>query len=375
MRLHIYHGLDDEEIPKDVTHVIVDSSVTVIKEGAFYRCHKYLVSVIMGDDVKRIEEAAFFKCWALRFIRLSRTLEYIGDEAFRDCESLEALFLSSTIKKIEHQAFYCCQSLRLIILPHDIDVDNVGMRIIDETAILRQIAENAGVAYEWNDNGDVTDESVRRVKECLFHHMDEWPFHKLCYDSSVATKHINEYLKQNGADAALAIDSIHGMTPLHILSMNPHTPVDTILTLLEANINVANVEDNRGKTSLFYALHYNPCAFVRMYSYLREHTIDIGIDIQSWRVDWGFSWCPTLQFLRDINELNDPGCTALNVLVKNPFVPATVIAAFLELEMEAAFWPDNGGLLPLDHAKECNVGGLVSMIVVLCNHRYSVASI
>eukprot|EP00554_Chaetoceros_debilis_P012065 CAMPEP_0194119548 /NCGR_PEP_ID=MMETSP0150-20130528/39903_1 /TAXON_ID=122233 /ORGANISM="Chaetoceros debilis, Strain MM31A-1" /LENGTH=42 /DNA_ID= /DNA_START= /DNA_END= /DNA_ORIENTATION= len=35
MILHIYHGLDNEEVPEDVTHVIVDSSVTVIKENAF----------------------------------------------------------------------------------------------------------------------------------------------------------------------------------------------------------------------------------------------------------------------------------------------------------------------------------------------------
>eukprot|EP00554_Chaetoceros_debilis_P007249 CAMPEP_0194075924 /NCGR_PEP_ID=MMETSP0149-20130528/2818_1 /TAXON_ID=122233 /ORGANISM="Chaetoceros debilis, Strain MM31A-1" /LENGTH=50 /DNA_ID=CAMNT_0038756527 /DNA_START=63 /DNA_END=211 /DNA_ORIENTATION=+ len=50
MRLHIYHGLDDEIVPKDVTHVIVDSSVTVIKEKAFWGC-KHLVSLIMGDNV------------------------------------------------------------------------------------------------------------------------------------------------------------------------------------------------------------------------------------------------------------------------------------------------------------------------------------
>ena len=47
MKLYIYRGggLDDEEfqVPRDVTHVIVDDSVTVIKEEVFHGCisHEY----------------------------------------------------------------------------------------------------------------------------------------------------------------------------------------------------------------------------------------------------------------------------------------------------------------------------------------------
>ena len=129
---------------------------------------------------------------------------------------------------------------------------------------------------------------------------------------------------------------------------------NTILTLLKANINAANVEDNRGKTPLYYALYYNPCAFVRMYSYLHEHhTIENEV--------------PSLLVIPDDND------TPLHVLAKNPFAPADTIAALLELKMEAAFCPDNEGFLPLDYAKECNVDGLVSIIAVLCNHRNSIA--
>ena len=64
MKLYIYRGLENEKVPKDVTHVIVASSVTVIKKEAFNEC-KLLVSVIMGDNVKRIEEWAFKYCTAL----------------------------------------------------------------------------------------------------------------------------------------------------------------------------------------------------------------------------------------------------------------------------------------------------------------------
>ena len=104
MKLYIYQGLDDEKVPKDTTRVIVDNSVTVIKRDTFYLC-RHLVSVIMGDNVKRIEHYAFDYCIALRFIRFSRTLEYIGSGTFAECESLEALFLPSTVTTIEYEAF------------------------------------------------------------------------------------------------------------------------------------------------------------------------------------------------------------------------------------------------------------------------------
>ena len=126
-----------------------------------------------------------------------------------------------------------CQSLRLLILPHDIDLDNAEV-IINFTAIY-QIARNAGVTYE---NRNITDESNRRVNEWLFHHMDQAPFHKLCYNSSITTKHLNDYLNERGNDSALAIDTIHGMTPLHMLSMNPHAPADAMAALLDVNVEV-----------------------------------------------------------------------------------------------------------------------------------------
>ena len=68
MILLIYRGLGHESRAfKDATHVIVDSSVTVIKRNAFHDC-KHLVSLIMGDSVKRIEgslSGSGLEPWAL----------------------------------------------------------------------------------------------------------------------------------------------------------------------------------------------------------------------------------------------------------------------------------------------------------------------
>lgn len=67
---------------------------------------------------------------ALRYIRLSKTLEYIGRAAFYACNSLKAVFLPSTLISISHEAFNYCGSLRFLVLPHD-----SGPRIIFETGI------------------------------------------------------------------------------------------------------------------------------------------------------------------------------------------------------------------------------------------------
>ena len=240
MKLYIYRSLENEEVPKDITHVIVDSNVTVIMKRDF-QCCELLVYVIMGDNVKRIEEWAFRRCVALRFIRLSNTLDYIGEGAFYCCDSLEPLFLPSTVKSIERWAFEECQSLRLPILRNDIDLDNVEA-IVNGTAI-HHIAGNAGVAYAYNiypvTGFVITEESILRVNEWLIHQTDEAPFHKLCYNSSIATKQLINYINDHGNESALAIDSIHGMTPLQMLSMNPHSPADAIAALLNISVEVA----------------------------------------------------------------------------------------------------------------------------------------
>jgi len=114
------------------------------------------------------------------------------------------------------------------------------------------------------------------------------------------------------------------------------------------------VEDNRGKTPLDYASHYNPIAFVRMLIYLRDNGFED--EVQSLLVIPG-----------------DGRDTPLHVLAKNPFAPADTIAALLELIMEAAICRDDEGMSPLGYAGEYNVEGFVSMIAVLCIHRNSTA--
>lgn len=225
----------------------------------------------MGDTVKIIDNCAFFRCSTLRFIRLSNTLEFIGLLAFHHCQYLEAVFLPSTVKSIESGAFDRCRSLRLLILPSDI-----YLGIIRDTAI-EDIAETAGVVYKLADDINYTDESQRQVHNWLKHYMDESPFHKLCYNSSVSTEQINNYLNASDIkkDSALTIDKIHSMTPLHMLAMNPHAPADSLAALLDSNMAAVFCFDKQQNIPLDYARSYNVGGLVGMISALstRRHAL------------------------------------------------------------------------------------------------------
>lgn len=248
--------------------------------------------------------------------------------------------------------------MKLMLLPNDIDLSNVCGNIVSSTDIYQIAVSITGDDYESYPIQD-----NRGVNAWLLHHMDEWPFHKLCYSSTITTEQINNYLNENGNDFALQIDEIRGMTPLHVLTMNPYAPTDAIFALCKANTNAANVKDDEGKTPLDYALNYNPCDFVRIYSYLCDHEDGMKNELQSFLVSHD-----------DDYYSNNYGKTPLHVLVMNPSIPTNTITALLEHNMEAAFCLDNEGKTTLDYAKEYyNADGFISMIAIICNHRNSMA--
>ena len=263
-----YRGLEKETVPHHTTHVIVHNCVTTIKARAFWECED-LVSVSMGDNVTTIEKCAFGHCLSLKIVRLSKILQYIGYMAFYRCESLEFLVLPLTINRIESCSLWRCPSLRLLILPETISTNNVCDQIINGAAISR-IALAAGVQYEYTITDlSVTDESVHKVNNWLAHHMDDAPFHKLCYNADVTTLQINMYLNDNGVESSRETDDIHGMTPLHMLSMNPHAPENALAgNLLHANMEAAFWKDKQGKTPLDYAVEYNVPGLLKMFEAL-----------------------------------------------------------------------------------------------------------
>ena len=115
----LYNGTDNE-VPEDVTHSRIDSSVTVIPERSFYSCCQ-LGEVELPEGLIRIESGAFQGCETLERINIPSTVEEIGDHAFFGCEKLDEIVLPDRLQRLGEYAFAYCKSLKRINIPPNIE--------------------------------------------------------------------------------------------------------------------------------------------------------------------------------------------------------------------------------------------------------------
>lgn len=149
-------------VPKDVTHVLIDSSVKVIHDRAFESCSqltevelgnddgdgccrlqtigKYAFAhchklkrvggasdsdgVIIGEGLRRIGKYAFSHCRSLKYVTLPSTIKAIPDGSFLECGGLVQVHCnegeSQTLERIGIYAFQHCVSLQTINIPHSV---------------------------------------------------------------------------------------------------------------------------------------------------------------------------------------------------------------------------------------------------------------
>lgn len=113
-KVFLYNG--SGKVPRDVTHVRVDSSVTEIPDKAFQFC-RGVVSVQLNEGLVRIGNYAFCCCRSLVNINFPSTLKVIGDYAFGDCGSLITAKLNEGLLNLQSEAFIRCYSLKYVIFP------------------------------------------------------------------------------------------------------------------------------------------------------------------------------------------------------------------------------------------------------------------
>ena len=101
---HLY--LDD----KEVTDLIIPSSITDIKDYAFYRCIG-LTNVTITNSVTSIGNYAFYYCTFLTSLKIGSGVTNIGFDAFSRCSSLSSVTIGSGVIYIGDYAFLECSSL------------------------------------------------------------------------------------------------------------------------------------------------------------------------------------------------------------------------------------------------------------------------
>jgi hypothetical protein len=130
--IFVYTG--EQDVPSDVTHVIIDRSVKIIPERAFLNRRK-LVSVEMHDGVERIEERAFQGCISLRGIKLPGVVA-VELGAFQLCTALTDVDFGDKLETIRYDAFNNCHSLQKIKMP---SLRAIGLRAFSDCKQLTDV--------------------------------------------------------------------------------------------------------------------------------------------------------------------------------------------------------------------------------------------
>ena len=110
-----YTGNNGEDIPNNVTHVLVLPGVAKIEDSAFYSRVR-LESIAFPSTIIEIGERAFMHCNNLREVVFNDGLKKIGLGVFCNCKSLESITFPSTLTEIGVSAFAKCSSLRTVVL-------------------------------------------------------------------------------------------------------------------------------------------------------------------------------------------------------------------------------------------------------------------
>jgi hypothetical protein len=112
----VYTRQEGRDIPYDVTHVRVHSSVRAIQAYAFANCRK-LSTVILNHGLEEIGHGAFANCTSLINIAIPPTVRVIKAQAFDGCYELKAAILNNGLEEIGAHAFLRCMSLVHITIP------------------------------------------------------------------------------------------------------------------------------------------------------------------------------------------------------------------------------------------------------------------
>jgi hypothetical protein len=240
--MYLYTGQSRNEIPRDITHLKIDSSVTEISEEAFRDCDR-LIDVGFSEGLKTIGEFAFKGCRLLKILKLPSTVVAIRKYAFSFCYDLTSVEMCDGLERIEEGAFHHCVSLINIRIPKTGNEIHRHAFSFCAKLQLRCSEEDALI-------------------ETLTKRFDNLPIHKLCYEHSYHPtafifEKLNTLMKDKESQEA-AINrgqDCFGMTPLHILALSGNPNLDLFKVILKGSNNKMDIvtKDRHGSLPIHYA--------------------------------------------------------------------------------------------------------------------------
>jgi hypothetical protein len=187
-----YDWMENEDIPMEVTHIRVHSSVRAIQDGIFCKHDEYLdnlgqlATVILNDKLEEIGCDAFRFCESLEEIVIPNNVKTINDHAFRGCTGLTSVILGSGLKEIGEQSFLDCVSLERIVIPNAVKTikDEAFYQCSGLTAVtLGDGLEEIGMWAFWNCSSleqIVIPPTVKRIRDTTFEYCTNLTCVKFC---------------------------------------------------------------------------------------------------------------------------------------------------------------------------------------------------
>lgn len=101
---------------KEVTTLVIPSTVTSVSKSAFINCTS-LQQLVVEEGVQSLERASFSYCDNLASMTLPSTLATIGQSAFYGCTALTDLDLPHGLQSVNGSAFNGCTALQSVSFP------------------------------------------------------------------------------------------------------------------------------------------------------------------------------------------------------------------------------------------------------------------
>jgi hypothetical protein len=138
---------EDDNVPEDVTHVLVASTVREIPKLAFYQ-RDMLTEVKLPEGLRVIAHRAFAHCISLRTVTFPSTVRHLHQAAFFYCTSLTSVDLPEGLAVIGSMAFGWC-AFRTLRIPST--VIKIGAEAIANCRSLVFLELNEGLVIIGNE--------------------------------------------------------------------------------------------------------------------------------------------------------------------------------------------------------------------------------
>ncbi len=292
----------------EVVNLPQQQDLQLINHNAFDYCKK-LKQILIPDTVTEMGREAFANCYELQSVRLSKSLKSINESAFYCCNHLQSIDIPEGVTSIERSAFKHCDSLQSVILPQSLNsiqqetflgccslisiifcdsLNEIGKEAFTRCPMMQNIVIPKQCIYDKSmysfDIGtkakpiqlmsNYIDKIIHdKGQEWLKNRYDDLPFHQVCNQQNNIS--INEL-----TIIPLALDEMN-MTPLHVLSCNPHVTLDIIRELASKCLDAAFVETRNGMYALEMYLVTKNIVQVSNKNHTRKIVYDQSDEIRS----------------------------------------------------------------------------------------------